>query len=136
MKLSLAIVMLCIAGSAWAADEQDAQSIGAERARLGNARIQQDMERRAREEENRVTAAQSESVSVQEAAPAVQQTSVAPTVVAAQQPPPPSAPVSPRSSSITETLELLQKLGELKDAGYVTEDEYNKLKQKVLADEF
>ena len=133
MRISLAIIVLCMAGVAFAADEQDFESIGAERARIGNARIQQDMERRALEEERQLAAAQPEDAAVSAAPPAVQE----PRATAPQAASPPPAvpvPAAPANSNMSETLELLQKLGELKDAGYVSEDEYNKLKQKVLAD--
>ena len=132
MKPSLAIIVLCLAGVAFAADEQEFESIGAERARIGNARIQQDMERRALEEEQG-SAAQREAAPVSAAPPAVQE-SRAQAPQAASPPPAAAVPAAPANSNMPETLELLQKLGELKDAGYVSEDEYNKLKQKVLAD--
>ena len=135
MKPSLTIILLCMAGAALAADEPDAQAVGAERSRLGNARIQQDMERRARAEEQRVQPEQ-QRIEPQQA-PSVPQSTSAPTPPAANAPQPAAAIASPPAgnSGMSETLELLQKLGELKDAGYVTEDEYSKLKQRVLADQ-
>ncbi len=134
MRPSLVTILLCIAGAAIAADEQDMASVGAERARLGDARIQQDMERRSREEEQRLAAAEQESVAVQEAPIVVPDTGSPPPATASPQVPAATVPVSPDNSGMAETLELLRTLGELKDAGYVTEEEYNKLKQKVLAD--
>jgi hypothetical protein len=36
------------------------------------------------------------------------------------------------SKDMSRTLEQLRSLGELKDAGYVTEDEFERIKQKIL----
>ena len=57
MKFRLPVILIGIAAAivvaAQSAVAQEAEGINAERARLGNQRIQQDMELRAREEEER-----------------------------------------------------------------------------------
>lgn len=114
-------------------DEPDAQSMEAERQRLGNQRIQQEMERRAREEERRLEEERQRGEQSQE--PAGQPRDVprgnAPAVKESTAPLPQSSRPD-GDSGMSEVLEQLRTLGELKDAGYISEQEHKELKQKVL----
>jgi hypothetical protein len=52
---------------------------------------------------------------------------------AAAPPPPPPPPAQPAASSQSDMLEALQKLGELKSAGVLTEAEFQYQKGRILA---
>ena len=105
-------------------EEQQASSIEAERQRLGNARIEQEMESRAREEERRLEEAQQEGLRAQEE------------VAASTDANAPNSKSEPSgkhgNSNMSQILEQLQTLGELKDSGYVTDEEFRELKQEIL----
>ena len=126
MKPILAIISLAFGGFVLADDNEESSALEAERQRLGNARIQYEMERRAREQEQRLEAEQQDVAQATEAA-REQEEQGSPDIQDA-------ATDQPDDHSIAETLELLQKLGDLKDAGYVTEDEFARLKEKILSD--
>ena len=138
MKIRLAVILIgvatALAAAAQSAAEQDAESINAERARLGNQRIQQDMELRAREEEEgRLAAEQQRGQQSQEPArdvlvvPEENSPAVAEATAALPQPSRPGG-----DSDMSKVLEQLRVVGELKDAGYITEQEHTALKQKIL----
>lgn len=105
-------------------DEQNAESLYSERARLGNRRIQTEAEVKAREEQLRLEEAEREELRAQEAArsseEAIGQSSVVRPTEAGS------------SADMSRTLEQLRSLGELKDDGYITEEEFLKIKQKIL----
>jgi len=107
-----------------AKDEQNAESLYSERARLGNQRIQTEADVKAREEQRRLEEAERERLRAQEAArrseEAIGQSSVVRPVEAGS------------SADMSRTLEQLRALGELKDDGYITEEEFSKIKQKIL----
>lgn len=138
MKIRLAVILIgvatALAVAAQSAAEQDAESINAERARLGNQRIQQDMELRAREEEEgRLAAEQQRGQQSQEPArdvlvvPEENSPAVAEATAALPQSSRPGG-----DSDMSKVLEQLRVVGELKDAGYITEQEHTALKQKIL----
>ena len=52
---------------------------------------------------------------------------------AAAPPPPPPPPAQPAASSQSDMLDALQKLGELKSAGVLTEAEFEYQKGRILA---
>lgn len=115
-------------------DEPDAQSMEAERQRLGNQRIQQEMERRAREEEKRRLEEERQRGEPLRG-PAGQPLDVpqgnAPAVMESAAPLPQSSRPE-GDSGMSEALDQLRTLGELKDAGYISKQEHEELKQKVL----
>ena len=138
MKFRLPVILIGIAAAivvaAQSAVAQDAEGINAERARLGNQRIQQDMELRAREEEERRLEENTQpDQQPQEPAPQPLVVSEANSPAVAES----TAPL-PQSSGpggdpdMSKVLEQLRVLGELKDAGYVSEQEHAELKQKIL----
>lgn len=94
-------------------DEQKARSVESERGRLANQRIQAETEIRAREEQQRLEEAERERLRTQEEAIKSKE-AIAP------------------SSDISRTLKQLRSLGELKDDGYITEEEFRRIKQKIL----
>jgi hypothetical protein len=127
----------------------------AERARLGDARARIEAERRAREADAEQAAAQA-GVASEAAAPppdiisdeAPREAAVPPAAVPAAEasppvtkaPPPPAdepppvgtADVQTDPAEISRTLEQLRELGELKDAGYLTVEEFERIKQRIL----
>jgi hypothetical protein len=115
-----------------------ADDVAAERARLANQRIQVEEERRAREEEERLEQAQTQTEpenlrgSTMETASASdqpQETSSAPASRGTQT----SASGAPVDRiEMSRVLEQLRELGALREAGYVTEEEFEQLKKKIL----
>lgn len=134
--------------------------VAAERARLGNERAQLEADRRQQEELERGAAigqAEAEQqqavVPAPQAAPTVASTAVAPTPVepreaappvqvdpaavvpaAASSPPAPAAEAA--SGDISKALEQLRELGDLKDAGLVTDEEFERIKKRILDSQF
>lgn len=112
------LAVLVIAASAPAlADE-----VADERARLANQRIQLEEERRAREEAERLREEASE--------PAIpEQDGGEPATPANENE---VSEASADRMQMSRALEQLRELGALRDAGYVTEQEFEKLKKKIL----
>jgi len=140
MKLSLKTLMICIVALSTAQaqttdtadgtersetyDEQRAQSLESERERLGNQRIRTETEIRARAEQRRLEEAELARLKAQEDAPSSEEASA-----------PRSGPKPTEAGSNTDlsrTLEQLRSLGELKDDGYITDEEFRKIKKKIL----
>jgi hypothetical protein len=103
----------------------------AERARLGNERIQAEAERMAREElERQKQAASAVPAPIPSTAPAAAGAEPA-RPPAGGRPAEPGRP--PAGADPTERgLEQLRELGKLKDAGYLTDAEFQRIKQKIL----
>ena len=103
-------------------DSQSTESMYSERARLGNQRIQTEAEIKEREELRRLQEA--ERMQALEAArqrnEALRQSSTASTAAAES------------NVEISRTLEHLRSLGELRDDGYITAEEFQRLKQKII----
>jgi len=138
MKFRLPVILIGIAAAsvaaAQSAAETDAQSIDAERARLGTQRIQQDMKIRTREEEERrLEEERQRGEQSQEPTPQqfIEPQVSSPTVKESTAAPPQSSHAG-NGSGMSEALEQLRTLGELKDAGYISEQEHQELKQKIL----
>lgn len=149
IRIGTAVALTLASLGAYAQD-----SAAAERARIANERIAAEAERRARAEtEDRTAAARSQTASAleeaREAASAPASPTPAQTVplreqsapMAAEAPPDQSTPVEPAEtdhrsrssgSNLAPLLEQLRTLGELKDAGYVTEDEFERIKSRLL----
>jgi len=115
----------------------------AERARLANERIQLEAQRRAEEERSRQERAASESAAPapradSPAGPAAQEPR--PSAAPAPQPPPAPPPATPRTAAdderISRALEQLRELGELRDSGYVTDEEFERIKARILENRF
>jgi len=107
-------------------DEQKTWSFASERERLGNQRIQTETEIRALEEQRRLEEAEQERLRAENEA-------ISNKVASA----PGSEPRPSESGSsvdMSRTLEQLRALGELKDDGYITEEEFKNIKQKILGD--
>jgi len=117
-----------------------ADDVAAERARLANQRIQIEEERRAREEEERLAQSQAQAQTETEDR---RETNVE-IAAASEQPGDISSPPVTRSTQtgvsgapadrveMSRALEQLRELGALRDAGYVTEEEFEQLKKKIL----
>lgn len=107
-------------------EQQSPWSSASERGRLGNQRIQAEAELRAREEQRRLEEAEQARLQAEQAASGSD-----------GQRAPVSRPVVTEtggSDDISRTLEQLRTLGELKDDGYITEEEFRRIKQKILDD--
>ena len=131
MKFILRTLMIYVAGLSIAlaqttgiADQAESATIS-ERERLGNQRIQIEAEMRAREEQRRIEEAEQARL---QAAEAAQRSAVAATAPGSM----PGATTAGSRVDMTRTLEQLRMLGELQDDGYITEEEFRKIKQKIL----
>ncbi len=148
---ALACLAVLFAGAAPAQSTDTA----AERGRLADERIRLEAERRQREDQERqaqeaatppaepevqVAATRVEESPSLPAPQPVEETPSAPAAQPVEQPAPaaaqPARPVqSPApggSVELSDGLEQLQRLGELRDAGYVTDEEFERLKAKIL----
>ncbi len=126
-----------------------AQDMSAERARIANQRIQAEAAR-IEEEEKRRAQAEAEAAAAQaryeerlvqraEAnarTPVEEPPVIEPIPVGPAPAPAPAAAPAPVSASdqlgLSRTLEQIRTLGELRDAGYVTEEEFQRIKSKIL----
>jgi hypothetical protein len=138
MKVTLALMLVLLVGPGIALAQTD--DAAAERARLANQRIHAEMERRQREEKQRIeevarrASMQAEAAVPSEMQPAGQE----------EQPGSVDSVVIPKTASarpvattdISKALEQLRVLGELRDAGYVTDEEFARIKRKILDSEF
>ena len=111
-----------------------ADDVADERARLANQRIQIEEARRAQEEAERLRQAASEQASAAQAAAAAR---TIPNQQDASEPATPASTdvardVSVERMEMSRALEQLRELGALRDAGYVTEQEFEQLKKKIL----
>lgn len=153
LSISLAIPLLLAAAIDPAnAQDQSAADAAAERARIANQRILAETERRNREAAA-AEAVQAEAATVampaRAATVSAQPTAVRPPPERAMTavPPPssaettaemarPQAATEPAATApdMTLVLEQIRTLGELKDAGYVTDEEFDRIKKRLLDD--
>ena len=115
--LSLLAPLVFVAPAPAMADE-----VADQRARLANQRIQIEQERRAREEAEQLRETASEPAIADEA---TRESAVPDSDDVASN-------VSIERMEMSRALEQLRELGALRDAGYVTEEEFEKLKKKIL----
>jgi len=101
----------------------------AERARLGNERIQAEAEWRAKEEPPAQVQAADPA-----AAPATARSQPTPTQAEAR--PAPARQPTVDDDRTERALEQLRELGELRDSGYVTDAEFQRIKQRILDTHF
>ena len=127
MILRQAAALTCLLAIAPGLTFAQAPDAAAERARLANERIQAEAERRAREEQEQQNRA---------AAPAAPEP--APASAPSRAPAGPAAPTHPATAAdLTERgLEQLRELARMKDAGYLTDAEFQRIKQKILDSHF
>ena len=144
--------LLCLLALPCSVAIAQAPDPSAERARLGNQRIQAEVERRAKEEPaapvpvGSVTTATPAAVDAPPAAPPpapapsgaavapIQPATTQPAPVASRQAPAPTPAPTPDSTS--RALEQLRQLGQLKDAGYLTDEEFQRIKSRILQQAF
>lgn len=141
MKRSAATLLFCTIGlvvpGLVIAQSNDA---AAERARIANQRIQAEADRRAEEEEQRrqaeaqLAAERAAAEARAEQLQARQVVRADPPVTTTRQEPP--RPPADSSAEMTRALQQLQTLGELRDAGYVTDEEFARIKNRILDDQF
>lgn len=147
MRIKLAIALLSLTVPVMGvAQSNDAAE---QRARIANQRIQAEAARQAEEEEKRqeelerveaeqarVRAEQERLASRQATAEAQQEKErlarLEPAVVESAPRAPAVTPVPPTRAEMNKALEQLRTLGELRDAGYVTEDEFERIKKKII----
>jgi len=118
-----------------------ADDVAAERSRLADQRIQYEQDRRAREEQERLEQAQIQAQSegaLQSAETAEEVGSPAEQLGEETSEPLAREAEDARNSrpvdriEMSRALEQLRELGALRDAGYVTEEEFDNLKKKIL----
>lgn len=114
-------LMLASVPAATLADE-----VAAERARLANQRIQVEEERRAREEAERLEQEQARAAAERE----TQRETSSETAESSGEDEVSAAPAG--RIEMSRALEQLRELGALRDAGYVSEEEFEQLKKKIL----
>ena len=138
MKTSALVVFICMLCPALAvAQSNDA---AAERARIANERIQAEATRRAEEEERR-RQAEAQLAAERAAAAARSEQQQAQQVmrddppVTTRRPEPPRPPAG-STADMSRALEQLRTLGELKDAGYLTDEEFARIKNRILESRF
>ena len=148
------IAFFCVAGLPSMSLAQDAAT---ERARLANQRIAAEAAERARAEAEAADAATAVPAAASRAAPprpppGVEATAVEPEATpavpaaasrAAPPRPPPdvmeasqAAQPSAGPADVTQALEQLRRLGELRDAGYVSDEEFERIKARIIAENF
>jgi hypothetical protein len=111
LAVLVSLALAIIASPAALADD-----VAAERARLANDRILAEEERRAREAAEQAERLQVEQAQAGKQAPSAEANS-----------PPPADRIE-----MSRALEQLRELGSLKDAGYLTDEEFQLLKKKIL----
>lgn len=107
------------------------QEVAKSRAEIANQRIQAEVETRRR--------AKVEAQAVDQEAQDQQTTTSEVSTAAARQVSTvaPQAAASPKSrADMSLTLQQLRSLGQLRDAGYVTADEFERIKQRIMDGEF
>ena len=145
MKRILGTGLTILSAAILSLSTAQADDAAAERARLANQRIQAEAERRAQAEQQR-----QEQVSAQAPTMAVSaDSSMNRQVVAEEYQPTEAAKITSPGSTTTEdtgpglpapggatgmsqALEQLRTLGELRDAGHVTEAEFERIKARIL----
>lgn len=111
--LSVFTILLLIAPNSAPAQSND---LAAERARLAEQRIQVDAARREREERERLGKVEADNQTETDTSAA-------------------SIDERPGLTDLSRTLEQIRKLGELWDAGYLTDTEFQQIKARILNDE-
>ena len=139
MKKPIALLLACTA-TLWLEPlhAQDSDP-AAERARLANQRIQAELERQAREEALR-REAEARALKEQQAALRASGGGAPPgtgdmpsmTMSGADS----GQGTATRGAALDRVLEQLRTLGELKDSGYVTEEEFERIKRRIMEGEF
>ena len=104
-----------------------ADEVAAERARIANQRIQVEEERRAREAEEQRAREEAERRALEEKQKRGETTSEPPSSDNDLSDAPPAGRIE-----MSRALEQLRELGALRDAGYVTDEEFEQLKKKIL----
>ena len=122
--------------SSQATDAANIQSVESERSRLGMQRIQTEAEIKAREEQQRLEEEQRKARQEQWRLEQVERERAQAEAMQSQAAIVPSTPSAPtataESKDMSQTLEQLRTLGELKDDGYITDEEFKKIKQRIL----
>ncbi len=136
IRLQVLLVLALMAVPSAHAQETD---LAAERGRLANQRIEAEAVRRAQEEAAREEAARKAAAASQviPPQPAPAATREPPFASQASAPPRPAseAPAESRAE-MSRALEQLRDLGELRDSGYVTDEEFERIKQRILDERF
>lgn len=130
-RVAAPLFLLALAPGLALAQTPDA---AAERARLANERIQVEAERRTQEELARADQAPG-TAPTPGAAPPVPAQAPASESRPAAEPPQPARPAADDART-QRALEQLRELGELKDAGYLTDEEFRRIKQRILDSHF
>ncbi len=145
LLVALVFLGLLFAAPAWS----QSNDIAAERSRVANERIRIEAERMAQEEKQRAeSAAETEPMRAPEEEQAqlpveverrqmieTQPDVITPTVAPSEPAPSETVPINDGETDrlgMSLMLEHLQVLGQLRDSGYVTEAEFERIKQRIL----
>lgn len=135
LRVAIFVILPLLAPAVWGQSDD----LAAERARLANQRIE--AEARAREEQERqarLAAERELNAAPQQAAPPAvvetQDVTAEPSVPSAQAAPVGAAPAEATkpAANVDRMLEQIRTLGELRDAGYVTDEEFERIKRRIL----
>ncbi|MEO0972050.1 MAG: SHOCT domain-containing protein [Pseudomonadota bacterium] len=112
----------------------------AERARIANERIRRDMELRTRAEDPAPAPTPSTPASLPLAAtrpaPVAEAPVVTPSGTSSTGSIAPAPATAMEAGSYSQTLEQLRVLGQLRDAGYLTDDEFTRIKTRIISSVF
>lgn len=128
MKRAVVIAILALCPPVAPAQSDD---LAAERARIANQRIE--AEARAREEQERqarLAAEREQAAASQSAAPSA--ATVRRETAAATPVPSATREGAPSPADVDRMLQQIRTLGELRDAGYVTDSEFERIKRRIL----
>ncbi|MBT8086601.1 MAG: SHOCT domain-containing protein [Gammaproteobacteria bacterium] len=138
MKISASTMLICLLWPPLVVAQ--ASDAAAERARIADQRIQAEVNRRAEEEERRrqaeaqLAAERAAAEARSEKLKAQQVVREDPPVTTIRQEPP--RPPAGSTADTSRALQQLRTLGELRDAGYVTEEEFARIKNRILESQF
>lgn len=125
MKRAIVTAILVLCPLAAPAQSDD---LAAERARIANQRIE--AEARVREEQERQARLAAEREAAAASQPAATPASSVESVPARTA----ASEATPSPADVDRILEQIRTLGELRDAGYVTDSEFERIKRRILDD--
>lgn len=120
------VLVILLGLTVWAG-QADSQEIATSRAEIANQRIEAEVEMRRRAE-NAAAQAEAETRVESSGADASEASSLASKTAATSGE---NGPARSRAD-LSLTLQQIRTLGELRDAGYVTDDEFQRIKERIL----
>ena len=142
MRDGYLLLAICLALFVVQSAHAQADDTATQRSQIANQRIQAEAELRAREEAERRRQAEAQARAQEElaAARAAEARTRSPAAAPQAAPRPTPLPAARPADAVvpdagmSKVLEQIRTLGELKDAGYVTEAEFERIKARILGD--